>query len=265
MHLWANFIYLSPMIWYNYTSIIETEGNILTKEEVFQYFETHQNASLIRSQSKRIRGLITYGLTMKELRDFAKSIGRNHDLSIELFTTNNYDAMMLATMIASPELCSQTLLQSWALYASSTSVVDQGLNSLMMNSIHRHEIVSTWTIHPQEDIRYAGFSLLSSYFRMEQLELLDVSLGKALLTTIEQTVLQEPSTIQNAMNNCVVMAGLHVPALLEQARHTAEVIGYIMPLRAKNSCNIQSALDYIVRYIDQPQYSRTAKLRKESS
>jgi 3-methyladenine DNA glycosylase AlkD len=237
----------------------------LTKESVFQYFESHQNASLIGSQSKRIRGLATYGLTMKELRDLAKSIGIDHELATELFTTNTYDAMMLATLIASPHLCSPSLLQSWALYASSTSVVDQGLSPLMMNSIYRHEIVSTWTLHPHEDIRYAGYSFLSTYFRMEKLELLDISLGSALLSKIEQTILQEPSTIQNAMNNAVVMAGLHVPALFEQAKHTAEVIGYIMPLVAKNSCNIQSALDYIVRYIDQPQYSRTAKLRKESS
>jgi 3-methyladenine DNA glycosylase AlkD len=237
----------------------------LTKDNVFQFFESHQNASLIVSQSKRIRGLTTYGLTMKELRDLAKSIGTDHDLAIELFTTNIYDAMMLATLIASPPLCSPTLLHSWALYASSTMVVDQGLSALILNSIHRHEIVSTWTLHPHEDIRYAGYSFLSSYFRMEKLELLDISLGSALLSKIEQTILQEPSTIQNAMNNAVVMAGLHVPALFEQAKHTAEVIGYIMPLIAKNSCNIQSALDYIVRYIDQPQYSRNAKLRKESS
>jgi 3-methyladenine DNA glycosylase AlkD len=237
----------------------------LTKENVFQYFEVHQNTSLIASQSKRIRGLTTYGLTMKELRDLAKSIGTNHDLSTELFTTNNYDAMMLAAFIASPNLCSPSLLQSWAQYASSTMVIDQGLSPLMMNSIHRHEIVSTWTLHPQEDIRYAGYSFLSTYFRLEKLELLDISLGSALLSTIEQTILQEPNTIQNAMNNAVVMAGLHVPALFEQAKHTAEVIGYIMPLLAKNSCNIQSALDYIVRYIDQPKFSRTAKLRKESS
>jgi 3-methyladenine DNA glycosylase AlkD len=105
----------------------------LTKENVFQYFESHQNASLIGSQSKRIRGLATYGLTMKELLDLAKSIGIDHDLSAKLFTTNAFNAMMLATLIASPHLCSPSLHQSWALYASSTTVVDQKLSPLMIN------------------------------------------------------------------------------------------------------------------------------------
>jgi hypothetical protein len=61
----------------------------------------------------------------------------------------------------------------------------------------------------------------------------------------------------------VDMAGIHLPELVEQAYDKAQQIGYVLPVKAKNSCNIQSATDYLDRYLKEPKYSRVAKLNAQ--
>jgi hypothetical protein len=56
------------------------------------------------------------------------------------------------------------------------------------------------------------------------------------------------------------MSGLFVPGLVEKAIEVAKEIGYIMPLKKKNQCNIQSALTYILRYSGDPKFSRVKKI-----
>ncbi len=93
---------------------------------------------------------------------------------------------------------------------------------------------------------------------------MDSKVSHRLLDTIQATIVSEIPSIQNAMNNAVVMAGLHVPDLVTHATEVAEKIGYIMPTKALNSCNIQSALDYIQRYSSQTKFSRVARLAQKT-
>jgi hypothetical protein len=90
---------------------------------------------------------------------------------------------------------------------------------------------------------------------------MDTLLGKHILETIKAQLSEESLPIQNAMNNAVVMAGLHVPDLVDLAIEVAIHIGYVLPRVRKNQCNIQSAHEYIIRYSNQPNYSRVAKLK----
>jgi hypothetical protein len=122
-----------------------------------------------------------------------------------------------------------------------------------------------WLNHENIHLRYAGYATLSAYFRLYPLEKMNYLLGFDSLMMIKNTILNEPLTVQNAMNNAVVMAGLHVPQLVNLAKEVADHIGYILPLKAKNSCNIQSASDYLKRYINQPKFSRVARLEERKN
>jgi len=94
---------------------------------------------------------------------------------------------------------------------------------------------------------------------------IDILLGNEILERIKLTIASEPLTIQNAMNNAVVMAGLDVRLLVEKATEVALHIGHVMPLVALHQCNIQSAYDYIIRYQDNPTYSRVARIKSLKS
>jgi 3-methyladenine DNA glycosylase AlkD len=236
----------------------------MTISEILTYLENHPNESAKKRILKRNPEFKAFGTTMKDLRDLGSKLGENHELAVKLYETNVYEAMMLATFIMPSTDVRDTVATAWARKANASSIIDQGLAHLLLKCDSYELWLKAWLKSPETSLRYAGFTLLSTYFRLESLEKLDLNLCQASLLIIKKTLLDEPITIQNAMNNAVVMAGLHVPGLLNLALDVANHIGHVMPLVAKNSCNIQSASDYLTRYIDQPQFSRVAKLNLKS-
>jgi len=236
----------------------------MTLSEILTYIENHPNESGKKRIINRNPELKAYGTTMKDLRDLGVKIGEDHELAIRLYETHIYEAMMLSTFIMPSKFVTEELITTWARKAKASSIIDQGLAHLILKCPHYDQWLKAWIKSPETSLKYAGFSLLSTYFRVESLEKLDINFSKEALSIIKKTLLDEPITIQNAMNNAVVMAGLHVPGLLDLAHEVASHIGHVMPLVAKNSCNIQSASDYLNRYIDNPQFSRVAKLNIKS-
>jgi len=230
-------------------------------EFINNFIKEHAELKLKQVLMRKIGTLDAFGLSMKDIRALGKKIGLHHGLAIELFSTNMYEYLMLASIIADPIKLDLETTRDWLKRAQSTSVVDQGLSPLLMNHPERLEFLKSFLYDKNDDIRYGGFSLLSSYLRSESLETLDTNLGNDALLMIKNNISTEPLTIQNAMNNAVVMAGLHVPLLVDIARDVASHVGHIMPLVARNQCNIQSASDYLKRYSNQPKYSRVAMLQ----
>jgi hypothetical protein len=232
-------------------------------ELINQYSKNYAQSNQKQVLSKKIGNLEAIGLSMKDIRTLGKTIGNHHELAEELFDSNTYEFLMLASIIANPLKLDFDAMKNWLIKAQSTAVVDQGLSPLLMNCPNKTQWLKKFLLDSNQHIRYGGYSLLSSYFRGESLEILDYELGNKALQDIKKTIANEPITIQNAMNNAVIMAGLHVPILVDVANDVAAHIGHVMPLVARNQCNIQSASDYLKRYSNQPKYSRVAMLNSK--
>jgi 3-methyladenine DNA glycosylase AlkD len=202
------------------------------------------------------------GIKMGELRSLAKGIEPNRDLADRLFQTNILEAMILACLIQEPWTLTSADLHEWVKKAKGPMLLNQGLIPLVMNTKFAFELVKRWTPSKQELIRYAGYQLYSAFLREADLDQINPLMGQVFLIFIEKYIFEQTTLVQNAMNNVVVMAGLHVPHMVKDARHAAETIGHVDPLVAKNSCNSQSALDYLNRYQTNPKYSRVARMNQ---
>jgi len=227
-----------------------------------------QNAGDSKTQAQYAKTDATYapyGIRMGALRAIAKNHPIDHALALSLIETPALEARMLAAMIADPKRMDEASLTRWAKSTASTMFVDQALLDLILATPYGWSLASQWIQDESEHLRYAGYQLYAALFRKEELSGIPLRLASALLSNIASDLKRETKLVAYAMNNTVVMAGLHVPALETAARSTAEAIGYVEPLRAKNDCNTQSALDYLNRYGNDPKYSRTAKLKKGSS
>lgn len=231
-------------------------------KEIKAYMESHMQLNQKKILSTKSGTLDVIGVSMKDIRALAKKLKVNHELALTLYETSTYEYLMLGALIADDKKINDETAKDWVIKAQSTAIVDQGLSALFMRLDKRHQMIKSFIEDTNVHIRYAGYALLSSYFRGEDLETLDIELGKFALDSIKDTLSNEPLSIQNAMNNAVVMAGLHVPQLVKMAKDVADYIGYVMPLVARNQCNIQSASDYLVRYSTQPKFSRVARLKK---
>lgn len=202
------------------------------------------------------------GIKLGDLRAYATQLPKDHSLAISLFDLPYYETMLLATILVNPKTMDTNSVLSWCKKASSSSIIDQGISNFFFDIPDYSTILNSLSGSLDSDLEYAFFALLSSYFRTEPLDKIDIQNSIAWLNRIKTTIAIKPLVIQNAMNNAVVMAGLHVPDLVLLAREVADHIGYVMPLVAKNSCNIQSATDYLIRYCDNPKYSRVAKINQ---
>ncbi|RJP62534.1 MAG: hypothetical protein C4543_01760 [Ignavibacteriales bacterium] len=227
--------------------------------EIQDWIYQHHDEKIKAIYQKNNR-LKVIGVKITDLRGLAKSIGINHLLALECYQLKLYETMMLATMIADRDQMDMELMRAWAIGTNQTNIIDQGLVHLMIKNPTEFDQYLLWCREDNVHLRYAGFVFLSTYFRQADLDIIQLNMSLSLLSLIQDTIKDEPLTIQNAMNNAVVMAGLHVPDLVEKANEVAKAIGYILPLKVKNACNVQSASDYLLRYRDQPKYSRVAGL-----
>jgi len=229
-------------------------------QEVIEKLKKYEVLNMKNNSSHKDKSYEVIGVKMKDIRSLAKIIGIDNSLAIELYRSNFYEAMMLATMIVSTNHLSYEILREWTKLANSSNIINQGLSSKFLKVENYFLLMKEWCEETEIDLKYASYTFLSSYFRSEDIDKIDIEFSKNILDIIAESISSEVISIQNAMNNAVVMAGLHVPLLVTKAIEVADKIGYIMPLIAKNNCNIQSASDYLLRYKNNVKYSRVAKL-----
>jgi 3-methyladenine DNA glycosylase AlkD len=203
-----------------------------------------------------------YGIRMGVLRALAKPLLGNHNLSEALHRLPTLEARMLSNMIADSTKVDLTTLEARVRETKSTMYIDQSLLDLAISAKQGWMLASRWIQDEDEWVRYAGYQLYAALFRQEDLDAIRDETAQNVLDLLSSTIQTETPLVRYAMNNCLIMAGLHVPVLEAAALRIAGSIGYIEPLRAKNDCNTQSALDYLHRYGTNPKYSRTAKLKK---
>ncbi len=78
----------------------------MTSADVFSLLEANRNERGIKNWEKKgpeAKGLISFGIGLTQLRKLAKRIGRNHDLALQLWDSDNYDAKIIGLLIDEPK------------------------------------------------------------------------------------------------------------------------------------------------------------------
>ena len=65
-----------------------------------------------------------YGVSMEPIRRLAKEIGRDHDLALQLWTTGNREARILAALVADPKQLTKAQMNAWVRTFNSWEVCD---------------------------------------------------------------------------------------------------------------------------------------------
>ncbi|HAM63089.1 MAG TPA: hypothetical protein DCP62_05400 [Erysipelotrichaceae bacterium] len=189
-----------------------------------------------------------FGVKMGDVRKLAKKIKTDQCLADELYDTGILDAMMLAGMIADSGKMSVDQLGRWVEKAYCAMVSERCVAPLAAQNPQRFEIAANWIESPHEQTACAGFTVYGMLYSHIPDDRLDLDQVKSVVDTIERRIQSEPTYLQNAMNNCLIMIGIYVLPLTSYCLEVSRRIGYVKPTVKINSCNIQSATDYIVRY-----------------
>jgi len=101
------------------------------------------------------------GISIYTLRSFAKEIGINHKLALDLWTTKIHEARILASLIDDPMEVSENQLEEWVLDFNSWDICDQCCSNLFDKTKFAYEKAIEWSYREEEFVKRAGFVLMA--------------------------------------------------------------------------------------------------------
>jgi 3-methyladenine DNA glycosylase AlkD len=102
-----------------------------------------------------------YGIPVGTLRQYAKTIGRDHGLAMKLWKTGSLDARILASFLGDPEQLTVAQMNAWCRDFDNWGTVDTACFALFDRSRHAWTVVPKWVRQKGEFQKRAGFVMIA--------------------------------------------------------------------------------------------------------
>jgi 3-methyladenine DNA glycosylase AlkD len=192
-----------------------------------------------------------YGVSFGDLRGLAKQIKTDHGLAVQLWSTGNHDAQVLATLIADPDQFDAKTLDAWAKDLSNYAITDE-LVGLTARTRYRQKKAEKWHWAQSEWIGRAGWHLIG------QLALHDTTLPdhyfEPYLDEIVTGIHARKNRVREAMNNALIAIGVRNDYLQGKALEVAKTIGPVEVDHGETNCRTPDAAAYILKTVARKQH-----------
>jgi len=186
-----------------------------------------------------------FGVKIEDLKKIQKKIKTDYPLSLELFNTDNSDAMYLAGLIADPSKMTLDDLNLWAEKAYWYMLSEYTVAWVTSESPFGIELALRWIDSDKEQIAAAGWSTFASIASLKPDDEIDKELYKNLLERVSQTIHTEKNRVRYTMNNFVIAVGGYCNQLEEEAVQVALKIGKVRVDMGNTACKVPLASEYI--------------------
>jgi 3-methyladenine DNA glycosylase AlkD len=103
-----------------------------------------------------------FGVSVSDLRAYAKTIGRDHRLAQDLWKSGWYEARMLAGFVDEPARVTPAQMDRWARDFDNWAVCDHSCFHLFDKTPHAWAKVPKWAASKEEFVKRAAFALIAS-------------------------------------------------------------------------------------------------------
>lgn len=220
-----------------------------------EYGDERTKNTLIRHGAKEP----FFGVKVADLKKILKQTKKNHELSLELYTTGNSDAMYLAGLMADEKQITKEQLNDWVEKAYWSYLSEYAVPWVAAETKFGFELGLEWIKSKNEGVASAGWSTLAYYSAVNQDEDLDIAMYKKLLDIVENDIHKSKNRVKYTMNGFVISVGTYINELTRKASEIAEKIGKIEVNMNGTACKVPFAKDYIQKVIDK---HRVGKKRK---
>ena len=132
-------------------------------EEVIAFLENGRNEVNREGMSRYgIKVDLAFGVSMPDLRSLAKTIGKDHQLAIDLWETGFHESRILSTIIDVPAKVTEEQMEHWVGQFDSWDVCDQCCSNLFSRTPFAIEKVKEWTGRKEEYVKRAGFVMMAA-------------------------------------------------------------------------------------------------------
>ncbi|WP_254510878.1 DNA alkylation repair protein [Anatilimnocola floriformis] len=163
------------------------------------------------------------GVPVGEMRKLAKKIGRDHELSLELWKSKVYEARMMAAFVGEPEKVTAKQMESWCKTFDSWAIVDTVCFALFDRAPEAWTKVNEWATRKEEFVKRAAFALLASL--VLHVKHLDDEHFAAGLQLIENAAEDERNFVKKGVNWALRTIGKRNKTLHAAAMAVAKKLG----------------------------------------
>jgi 3-methyladenine DNA glycosylase AlkD len=182
-----------------------------------------------------------FGVSYAHFGKLTKQIGKDHELAKELWASGNYDARILATMVADPAALDSKTLERWAKDLDCSPVAG-ALATLVARSPLAGGTVAKWKNDGSDFVRAAGWSLVGGMASSGAVSDAD---GLKLIKEIERGLHAAGNRTRYAMNGALIALGGYRAKLTAPALATAKRIGKVEVDHGETGCKTPDATAYI--------------------
>ena len=162
------------------------------------------------------------GVTVTELRRFARDLGHDHELAEALWASGVHEARLLASLVDEPAMVSEAQMEAWVADLDSWDVCDGVCGNLFDRTPFALDKAVEWSSREPEFQKRAAFALMASA-AVHRKDLPDAAFA-SLLPVIREQAIDERNYVKKAVSWALRQIGKRSSGLNSQAVRTAERI-----------------------------------------
>ncbi|MGG1635205.1 DNA alkylation repair protein [Paenibacillus sp. NRS-1760] len=190
-----------------------------------------------------------FGVKIGDLKKLVKYVKKDEELALKLFASSNSDAMYLAGLSVNPKTIAKETLQQWVKQAYWYMAAEYTVAGVAAESPFAHELAVEWIDSSEEMVSTCGWSTYANYISITPDEQLDYDEIRFLLNRIKKTIHTEQNRVRYTMNTFVMIVGIYVSELREEAEAVAAFIGKVHVDVGNTACKVPLASDYIQKTV----------------
>lgn len=134
----------------------------MQKEEIIRHLKSLANKAHKEGMGRfGINTETVLGIPVPVLKQYAKTIGKDHELALALWKMQVHEAKLLAVFIADAKQVTEVLMENWVLDFNSWDICDQCCGVLFDKTPWAFSKAVEWAGRDEEFVKRAGFVLMA--------------------------------------------------------------------------------------------------------
>ena len=195
--------------------------------------EAHKNERGMEHFAKlELEGLNSFGLGLGQIKKVAKTVGKDHELALQLWHSDNYDAKILSIFVEEAKKVDRAQVETQVAGLVHWGLANAYVKNLLSKVKFREELAIEWAESGDDMQRRVAFLLLSGMGKSKRTD--DFFLPY--IQRIEKELQSEENFVKEAMNNTLFYLGQRSKTLNEACISAAQNIGPVHVEYGDNSC-----------------------------
>lgn len=188
-----------------------------------------------------------FGVKVEDMKKILKKTKKNHELSLQLFATGNFDAMYLAGLMADETKITEAQLNQWVEMAYWSWISEYAVPWVAAETCFGFEIGLKWIKSEKETTAAAGWVTLAYFAAVNEDSKLDINKYSELLDYVAANIHSAQNRVRYVMNGFVIAIGTHITELNQKAKDIANKIGTVKVIMDGTACKVPLATEYIAK------------------